>query len=67
MVLLATCILLPACTMDLAGDTDSSTGIDLGGISFDTNLDTSFGIGDDDGPIGIIGDGQWEFGDGKLF
>ncbi|MBV1870862.1 MAG: hypothetical protein KUG76_08125 [Gammaproteobacteria bacterium] len=68
-VLLGTCFFLPACTMDLAGATDDPSGISLGGttLNLDTGLDTSFGIGDDDGPIGTIGDGQWELFDGKLF
>ena len=67
--ILGICFLLPACTLDLAGDTSTSTDFGLGGtgISVDTGFDTGLEIGDDSGFIGTIGDGKFAFGDGKLF
>lgn len=63
--LLGICIFLPACSIDLSGDASTSTGFDIGGAGI--SVDTGFGIGDDSGLIGRIGDGNFKFGDGKLF
>lgn len=70
--LVGICTLLPACSMDLSGDASTSTGFDIGGAGISIggagiSVDTGFGIGDDSGLIGRIGDGNFKFGDGKLF